>query len=41
MSEESKPKNHNESYLMWECFLNWSATLEKIDRGQIKREDKV
>jgi len=22
--------------LMWDCFLNWSATLEKIDKGLIR-----
>lgn len=33
---KKKPEEEDrEEYLMWECFLNWSVTLQKIEKGII------
>jgi len=37
MSKESE-KSEDERYLLWDCFVNWSVTLEKIEKGKISRE---
>jgi len=37
MNEE--PANESEhSYLLWDCFVNWSLTLEKIEKNQQSME---
>jgi hypothetical protein len=40
MSETSKEKPDDEQKLplMWGCFVNWSATLEKIEKGLITKQ---
>jgi hypothetical protein len=38
MSEESEKPKEIEQYLLWDCFLNWSVTLEKIEKGKISKE---
>jgi hypothetical protein len=38
-SKEKSPTQH-EGYLLWGCFVNWAATLEKIDKGLIKGQDE-
>ncbi len=37
---EKKPATKREDYLLWGCFVNWSATLEKIDKGLITRKEE-
>jgi len=43
MPEVSQKKNDSkrEEDLMWGCFVNWAATLEKIDKGLIRAEEKI
>jgi hypothetical protein len=36
--ENKKNEGRQRGNLMWDCFVNWSATLEKIDKGLIKEE---
>jgi len=38
MSKEREKLKEDERYLLWDCFLNWSVTLEKIEKGKIPRE---
>lgn len=40
LHESGRKEEQQQSFLMWECFLNWSATLEKIDKGLIRREEE-
>ena len=42
MSEDSekKPDAKREDYLLWGCFVNWAATLEKIDKGLITKKEE-
>ena len=42
MSEDSekKPDAKREDYLLWGCFVNWAATLEKIDKGMITKKEE-
>jgi hypothetical protein len=41
MPEDSqKNSSKRDEDLMWGCFVNWAATLEKIDKGLIRREEK-
>ncbi len=37
---QKKPDVKREDYLMWGCFVNWAATLEKIDKGLITRKEE-
>lgn len=36
MQEEKKVREEEQPYLLWGCFVNWSVTLEKIEKGKIK-----
>jgi hypothetical protein len=31
---ESNKKDNAEGSLLWECFANWAATLEKLEKEQ-------
>jgi hypothetical protein len=37
MPEESE-KSNDQEYLLWDCFVNWSITLERIEKGEIPRK---
>jgi len=39
MSEHLEKPKEDEAYLLWDCFVNWSVTLEKIEKGKITRKD--
>jgi len=31
---ETKEKDNVESSLLWDCFVNWAITLEKLEKRQ-------
>jgi len=31
---ESNKKDNAEGSLLWDCFVNWATTLEKLEKSQ-------
>jgi len=37
MPEEAAKPKKDEMFLLWDCFVNWSITLEKIEKTKISK----